>query len=131
MSQDECAAHRSRIGFEVEIIMQGYWQEQIAPQMKAAIMADWADELEDWPVDQIRWGLREWRSENSRRKPNPGDIVAVLKRQRGEQFAATLKALPTPQPEPMRCTEEERRRNLEVVTQLFPTLVKRVPEVKE
>ena len=131
MSQEQCAAHRSQIGFEVEVVLQGYWQEMIAPEMKAAIMADWADELEDWPVDQIRWALREWRRENSRRKPNPGDIVGVLKARRGEEFAKQLAALPKPvEPEPV-ITEEARARNLEFVAQLFPTLTKRVPEVKE
>lgn len=118
MSQDECAEHRSRIGFEVEIVLQGYWQEQIAPQMKAAIMADWADELEDWPVDQIRWALREWRRENSRRKPNPGDIVTVLKKRRGEEFARKAAALPKPADTPVVVTEEARLRNQALVEQM-------------
>lgn len=131
MSQDECAAHRSRIGFEVEIVLQGYWQEQIAPQMKAAIMADWADELEDWPVDQIRWSLREWRRENPRRKPNPGDIVGVLKKRRGEEFAARQASLPKPAPSEPVITEEARQRNLARVAELFPQVVRRAPEADQ
>lgn len=130
MSREECATHRSRIGFEVEIVLQGYWQEQIAPQMKTAIMADWADELEDWPIDQIRWSLREWRRENSRRKPNPGDIVNVLKKRRGEEFVRQAAALPKPSEPAIVITEEARLRNLARVAELFPQVVKPIPEVK-
>ena len=78
------------------MVLQGYWQADLAPEMKAAVMADWSDELEDWTVDQVRWGLREWRRDNPRRKPNPGDVVAILKARRGKTEAAKLAALPKP-----------------------------------
>ncbi|WP_377758852.1 hypothetical protein [Paracoccus angustae] len=131
MSQDECARHRSRIGFEVEVVLQGYWQEQLAPELKAAVLADWADELEDWHLEQVRWGLREWRRENPRRKPNPGDIVAVLKKRRGEEYAARAAALPKPGDVQPVITEEARARNAARVAELFPSIIKRIPEVKE
>lgn len=111
------------------MVLQGYWQADIAPEMKTAIMADWADELEDWPVAQIRWGLREWRRDNPRRKPNPGDILAVLKKRRGEEWA---RQAPTraPDPQPIRADAETRAKQAEMVAQLFPS-IRRIPEVKE
>lgn len=130
MSQAQCVEHRSRIGFEVEVVLQGYWQEQLAPALKAAVLADWADELEDWPLDQVRWGLREWRRENPRRKPNPGDIVSVLKKRRGEKYAQQVAATKVADPQPV-ITEEARARNAARVAELFPSIVKRIPEVKE
>lgn len=90
MSQGERAHHRSQIGFKVEVIMQGYWINDLVPEMKAAVLADWADELEDWRLDQITWALREWRRENPSRKPNPGHISAMLRKRRGTEVAARI-----------------------------------------
>ena len=112
-------------------MLQGYWQEQLAPGLKAAVLADWADELEDWPQDQVRWALREWRRENSRRKPNPGDIVGVLKKRRGEEYAARAAALPSPAVSQPVVTEEARARNAARVAELFPAIVKAMPRVQE
>lgn len=124
MSSDDLAAHRSRIGFEVERVLLGYWQTDIEPVMKAAVLADWADELEDWSVDQVRWALRAWRRDNSRRKPNPGDILLILKRRRGvaaaERMGASAQAGALQE---VRVTDEERARNLAVVQRLFPKVV--------
>lgn len=94
LSPEECAEHRTRLAFEVEIVLQGYWQAQLDPKMKASVLADWADELEDWEVEQVRWGLRKWRSEKPDRKPNPGHIAAILKAERGKSFAAKMKQRP-------------------------------------
>jgi hypothetical protein len=91
LSQHECEDHRARLAIEVEIVLDGYWQTRPGAQMKAAILADWMDELEDWHIDQIRCALRKWRSENPSKKPNPGHIVALLKGQRGAAFAAERK----------------------------------------
>lgn len=127
MSSEECADHRSRIGFEVEIVLQGYWQDQLSPQMKTAVIADWADELEDWPVEQVRWGLREWRRENPRRKPNPGDILAVLKRKRGEEYAAKIRKLPKADNVTPIVSDEARARNLKLIEE-YGFAVKRMPK---
>lgn len=88
MSPDECVAHRTTIAFEVEIVLAGYWQMKLDPRLNAAVLADWADELEDWHVEQIRWALRHWRREHPRIRPNPGDILAILKEKRGRAEAA-------------------------------------------
>lgn len=98
MSRDECADHRAKIAFEVEVILQGYWQTELAPEMKAAVLADWADELEDWHLEQVRWGLREWRRANPRRKPNAADVLAILKAERGRAEMARLAAQRSQQP---------------------------------
>ncbi|KIN70955.1 hypothetical protein Z945_3420 [Sulfitobacter noctilucae] len=56
--------------------------------MKAAILADWMDELEDWHIDQIRWALRAWRGRNPSKKPNPAHITQILKNERGRAHVA-------------------------------------------
>lgn len=96
LSQEERGAHRTRISFEVEVVLSGYWQAEMDARLRAGVLSDWADELEDWPIDQVRFGLREWRRDNPRRKPNPGDILSVLKRLRGEAHAKRLAMLPKP-----------------------------------
>lgn len=66
--------------------MDGYWKDRPDPKMKAAILADWMDELEDWTIDQIRYALRRWRSECPSKKPNPAHIATVLKAARGRAY---------------------------------------------
>lgn len=131
MTPQQCAEHRGRIGVEVRIILNGYWQPDESPEMQKAVLAHWLDALEDWPLDQVRGALISWQMDNPNRRPNPGHIVQMLKKRRGEQYAQKLAALPKPAaPQPV-VTEEARQRNLEVVSQLFPTIAKRIPEVKE
>lgn len=86
----EVEDHRARIAFEVEIIMQGYWQAALSPEMKGAVLADWCDELEDWPQDQVRAALRDWRGRNPSKRPNPGHIAEILKAWRGRDYVASL-----------------------------------------
>lgn len=74
------------------MVLQGYWQAEMSPEMKAAVLADWADELQDWTIEQIRWGLREWRKREPRRRPNPASISAILKEQRGRREMERAKA---------------------------------------
>ena len=112
-------------------MLQGYWHTEMPAPLKAAVLADWADELEDWPLEQVRWGLREYRRENPRRKPNPGDILAVLKKRRGQEYAAKAAALPKADNFAPVITDEARARNAAKVAELFPAIAKRIPEVKE
>ena len=71
------------ISFNVEVILDGYWDRRPPDKIKAGILADWADALQDWTQDQVLWGLRKWRNENPSKKPNPGHIMGLLKVQRG------------------------------------------------
>jgi len=101
MSPQELEGHRKKISFDVEVILQGYWQALPPEQIKAAMLADWADSLEDWEHKQILWALRKWRNENPNKKPNPGHILSILKEARGK--AEVKRAQPkAPQPEPPR-----------------------------
>lgn len=109
MSPAERDHHRSRVGFEVEVVLQGYWVTDLAPEIKAGVMLDWVDELEDWSIDQIRWGLREWRRDNPSRKPNAGHIVAVLKQRRGIEAAAKVAAITKPAEPERKAVDDETR----------------------
>ena len=129
MSPAECDAHRRRIAFEVEVVLRGYWQDgELAPEMKAAVLADWADELEDWEIEQVRWGLRQWRRDNPRRKPNPGDIFGILKTQRGKVEAAKMAALAPPPEPPRERITAERAAEILAAAGLAPKRIERAAE---
>jgi len=46
--------------------------------VKEEILADWMHGLETFTPDEIRAACREWVSANPRRKPNVGDIRAIV-----------------------------------------------------
>lgn len=110
------------------MILQGYWQSEMAPEVKAGVMADWADELQDWTIEQVRWGLRQWRRDNPRRKPNPADVLAILKEQRGKTEMAKLAAIAPPQPERPEPVSAERAASILAEVGFN---VRRIPTVQE
>ena len=59
--------------------MSGYWNTSPPVEVKAAILADWMDQLEDFKHETILYALRKWRNENPDKRPNPGHISAMLK----------------------------------------------------
>jgi len=76
------------------MILDGYWKDRPSPEMKARILADWADTLEDWEQRQVLWALRKWRNDFPNKKPNPGHILIVLKDKRGRAVAERAKPIP-------------------------------------
>lgn len=90
---DQLKKHRTQISFEVKAFLKAsYFDEKLAPEIEAAILSDWCDELQDWGVDQIRWALRERRRIEPDRKPNPAHILAILLERRGRAAADRIKA---------------------------------------
>lgn len=107
LSQDQLDAHRRAIAFDVEVILDGYWKDRPPENVKAGILADWADTLEDWTQEQILYALRKWRNENPSRKPNPGHILGILKMMRGKAEVKRNPPAPAPQIERQRATKTE------------------------
>lgn len=130
LSPAELSEHRAKIAFDVRVMLSAYFDPSESDEVKAGLLAWFCDELQDWKHEQVVWGLREWNRENPRRRPTPGDIVAILKRARGEKYAKQVAGTKVADPQPV-ITEEARARNAARVAELFPSIVKRVPEVKE
>ncbi|MGV8955026.1 MAG: hypothetical protein ACOH2M_28270 [Cypionkella sp.] len=86
-----------------------YWRGNEGAEVEAGVLAYWCDELQDWKREQAVYGLRQWNRDCPRLKATPGDILAILKRIRGQREAERMKAQPTP-PEPERAivTAEQR-----------------------
>ena len=96
MSLEELDAHRKAIAFDVEVILDGYWDRRPPADVKAGILSDWCDALEDWSKEQILFVLRDWRAKKPSNKPNPGHIVKELKEMRGHAEVARSLAQPKP-----------------------------------
>lgn len=99
--------------------MQGYWQSMPPAEIKTAMLADWADALEDWSHTQVLWALRKWRNDNPNKKPNPGHILQLLKDARGKAEAKRM-AVSKPAPAPMvnEITPEELERRRAIAEEL-------------
>jgi hypothetical protein len=107
LSPQERIAHRETIASEVKTVLSAYFQPHEDERIKAAQLAWWCDELEDWTQEQVVWGLRKWNRDNPRLRPTPGDIVAILKLARGKKVAAQMKAQEPQRPPQDRHTEAE------------------------
>lgn len=130
----EIAAHRKVVSGLVEIVLDGYWRDDLSQAMRTAILADWADELEDWPAESVQDALRQWRRENPSKKPNPGHILRILKQAWGERHADQVRAVVERlrAPAPLNIPDlADRRAIADDLASKFPGLIKRIPEVKE
>lgn len=81
------------------MVLAAYFQPFEDPDIITAQLAWWADELQDWTREQVVWGLREWNRRKPDKRPTPGHILDILKRQRGKKEAARMPAY-EPQAEP-------------------------------
>lgn len=90
LSPQERKAHRETIAFSVKTVLSAYFQPHEAEEIRAAQLAWWCDELQDWSHEQVVWGLRKWNRASPRLRPTPGDIVAILKAARGRKIAAEM-----------------------------------------
>ena len=108
MSQQALHDHRAGIASEVRVVLSAYFQPSEASEIRAAQLAWWCDELQDWTREQVVWGLRQWNRDNPRARPTPGDILALMKTMRGKKEAEKLKAIaPPPEPERKPMTAEK------------------------
>lgn len=89
LSQQGLREHRAGIASEVKVVLSAYFQPHEAEDIKAAQLAWWCDELQDWTREQVVWALRQWNRDKPRTRPTPGDIVAICKEARGKKYAAT------------------------------------------
>jgi hypothetical protein len=92
--------HRTGLASEVRVVLSAYFQPHEADDIKAAQLAWWCDELQDWTREQVVYGLRQWNRENPRLRPTPGDILSILLVTRGKREAERAKmAAPKPEAE--------------------------------
>lgn len=125
MQPSEIARHRAEILASVEVVLSGYWRDDMADGLRAAVLADWCDELEPWPVESIRAALRKYRRDNPNRKPNPGHILALLSEAWGKRNAEQVKAATTAaEPERELPSPERRAEMLAEAQQLIGGIVK-------
>ena len=92
MLPHERTKHRRAIAGVVQVILNGYWRPDDSDEMRAAILRDWCDTLENWKPESILAALRQWRDENPDKRPNPGHIVRALKDAWGKRHADQVRA---------------------------------------
>jgi hypothetical protein len=91
------------------VVLSAYFQPHEADEIRAAQLAWWCDELQDWTREQVVWGLRQWNRENPDKRPTPGHILAALKKARGKKHAARVASVaPRPGAPRETLTEDER-----------------------
>jgi hypothetical protein len=100
--------HRRQIASEVKTVLSAYFQPHEADEIKAAQLAWWCDELQDWTQEQVVWALRTWNRANPRLRPTPGDIVGIMIETRGKREAAKMAAIAPPPEQPRERVSPER-----------------------
>lgn len=94
LSQRQLSEHRAKIAFDVQVVLSAYFQPHESDEIKAAQLAWWCDELQDWTQEQVVWALRDWTRKNPRHRPTPGDILRICKEARGRKLAQQSKPQP-------------------------------------
>ncbi len=74
----------------MKAVLAAYFQPAEDETTLSVHLSWWCDELQDWTHEQAVWALRKWNRDHPRTRPTPGDIVAILKAERGRQKAAEV-----------------------------------------
>lgn len=108
--------------------MDGYWMPDMSEHRRKMALADWCDEMEEWPVDSVKAALRKWRRDNPNKKPNPGHIHKLLSRAWGERNAKVVAELieEKPQEPKQRVSEEARKAILAEIGVKDPLSVQKI-----
>ena len=123
MQPHERTDHRRAIAGIVEVVLHGYWQPNDAEEMRAAVLRDWCDTLEDWPAQSVRAALSKWREDHPDKRPNPGHIVGLLKDAWGKRNAPGVSAALAPAETPKERVSEEARARILAETGGLPAQV--------
>ena len=70
----------------IKVCLRQYWVPPADEVIEAIEMEDWTDALEAWPVNEVRRVLQDWVRTHPRRRPNHGDIFAILMKRRGNEL---------------------------------------------
>lgn len=73
-------------------MLSAYFQASETEEVRSGQLAWWMDELQDWALEQVVWGLRKWNADNPNKRPTPGHITGLLKAERGRAHVAKKKA---------------------------------------
>ena len=110
---------RLLIGLRIEALLDGYWQNRPDESVKAEIVADWIDLLEAFTPEEIRDACRVWLRDHPRRKPNVGDVRALIQDKRGIEIAAYRANLPPPKERELAPVEDRRASAERILNQIW------------
>jgi len=122
LSQQALSEHRAGIVSEVLVVLSAYFQPHEADDIKAAQLAWWCDELQDWTREQVVYGLRQWNRDNPRLRPTPGDILRILLVTRGKREAERAKISAPPPRREAELTPEQRAERKAVLDDVVATM---------
>ena len=112
-------------------MLDGYWRDDMSDAKRSLILADWADEMEEWPVDSVKTALRQWRRDNPGKKPNPGHVVGILKRAWGDRNVHQTRAAMAKGDQHQGMTPQEHAAVSAELAAQFPGLIRRIEPPKE
>ena len=97
--------HRAMVAFELEVLAKKLdrfgWERDRQTAAHDRLVMDWMLALQDYPLTEVQAACRAWVSENPRKMPNEGDILAQINAARARHVAALprrVEELPKPQP---------------------------------
>lgn len=103
----------------IEALLDGYWNSRPSEAVKAEILGDWMDALENYHPDEIRAACKRYlEGPNRDRKPKTGDITEMLVGNRSE-IRRSLPKPAEPMPSALDVSVEDRRRSAEQILKSF------------
>jgi hypothetical protein len=93
------------VAFELEVLAKKLdrfgWERDRQTAAHDRLVMDWMLALQDYPLSEVQAACRAWVSENPRKMPNEGDILAQIGAARARHVAGLprrVEELPRPQP---------------------------------
>jgi hypothetical protein len=116
LTQPEAIRFRAWVGVRAEATLGDYWERFPADVVKAEIIKDWIAILSPYSPAEILTACRDWKIDNPRQRPGPGDIAGLI----NEARERWIRAQPKPQQEPPRVvTAEEMEHRRKVAAEVL------------
>lgn len=82
LDSQDFTKHRAMVAFELEVLAKKLdrfgWERDRETAAHDRLVMDWMLALQDYPLAEVQAACRAWVSENPRRMPNEGDILAQI-----------------------------------------------------
>ena len=111
------ATHQARVALELEVLAKKTdrygWERDRGTMAHDQMMGDWIDALQDFPLEEVREGIKAAMDEKHGKMPNEREVLFQVHKARAKWLLAQPKPQAPQDPERRPATAEEARKIME------------------